>query len=103
MRKPLSLRILAVLVLAWLARPAAPTATAQALEPIAYTVRFPAPDKHVADVEATIPTSGRDAIELMMPVWTPGFYRIENYAAKVEDLSARTPAGKALKVEQPKK
>jgi predicted metalloprotease with PDZ domain len=103
MRKPLLWRVLPVLVLLWLAGPAARPATAQAPEPIAYTVKFPAPDKHVAEVEATVPTGGRDAIDLMMPVWTPGFYRIENYAAKVQELSARTATGKALKVEQPKK
>jgi predicted metalloprotease with PDZ domain len=34
---------------------------------------------------------------------TPGFYRVENYAGQVRDLSARTPNGQALKVEQPRK
>jgi predicted metalloprotease with PDZ domain len=54
-------------------------------------------------VEATIPSKNAQAIELMMPVWTPGFYRVENYAAKVQDLAARTPDGNELKVEQSKK
>jgi predicted metalloprotease with PDZ domain len=103
MRAYLLSRASAMLLLVWLAGPAAPAATAQALEPIAYTVRFPAPDKHLAEVEATVPTGGRASVELMMPVWTPGFYRIENYAGRIQELSARTPDGKALKVDQPKK
>jgi predicted metalloprotease with PDZ domain len=76
---------------------------ARAAEPISYTVRFPAPGQHVAEVEAVYPTEGRSAVELMMPTWTPGFYRVENYAAQIGDLSARAPGGRALPVEQPRK
>ena len=32
---------------------------AQALEPIRYTLRFPAPHTHYVEVEATVPTAGR--------------------------------------------
>ena len=46
-------------------------AHAQALEPIAYVVRIPAPDTHMIEVLATVPTSGRRSIDLMMPVWSP--------------------------------
>src|SRR5262249_31733036 len=59
-------------------------------EPIVYTVRFLAPEKHVAEVEATLSTGSRPSFELMMPVWSPGFYRVEDYAGKVEGLTART-------------
>jgi predicted metalloprotease with PDZ domain len=78
-------------------------AFAQPVEPITYTIKFPAPGQHGAVVEAVYPIEGRAAIELMMPIWTPGFYRVENYAGKVLDLSARTPDGQALRVEQPRK
>jgi predicted metalloprotease with PDZ domain len=101
MRRRGSWSLLFVAIL-WLAGPL-PRLAAQALEPIAYHLKFPAPDKHFADIEASVPTGGRDTIELMMPMWTPGYYRIENYAAKVQGLTAQTPSGKALKVEQPKK
>jgi predicted metalloprotease with PDZ domain len=73
-----------------------------AVEPITYTVRFPAPDEHIATVEASYPTDGRASVELMMPIWTPGFYRVENYAGQVQDLSARTPDRQALAVGQPR-
>jgi predicted metalloprotease with PDZ domain len=75
-------------------------ASAQALEPIAYTIRVPAPESHIAEIEASFPTGRQPSIELMMPVWSPGFYRIENYADKIQDLSARTSDGTALQVEK---
>ena len=39
----------------------------------------------------------------MMPIWSPGFYRVEDYASRVQSLSARTSDGKTLAVEQPQK
>jgi predicted metalloprotease with PDZ domain len=76
---------------------------ASATEPIIYSVKFPAPDTRIAEVEATFPTGRRAAIELMMPVWSPGFYRVEDYASRVQSLSARTTDGKTLSVEQSSK
>jgi predicted metalloprotease with PDZ domain len=73
---------------------------AQAVEPIVYTVRFPAPAEHLAEVEATVPTAHRPAIELMMAVWSPGFYRVEDYAKNVQDLAARAPDQRVLDVKQ---
>src|SRR5574341_127318 len=35
----------------------------------------------------------------MMPVWSPGFYRVEDYAGRVPDLEARGADGTALVVE----
>ena len=78
-------------------------AGAQALAPIVYTVKVPAPDSHAAMVEAVVPSSGQPAVELMMPVWSPGFYRVEDYAKRVEDLTAKAPDGTGLKVEHPVK
>jgi predicted metalloprotease with PDZ domain len=75
-------------------------ACAQALDPIVYTIRIPAPDTHVAEVTATVPTGAQDAIELMMPVWSPGFYRIEDYAGKVQDLEARAVDGTLVDVDR---
>ena len=33
------------------------------------------------------------SIEIMMAVWSPGFYRVEGYADQVENLEARTTDG----------
>src|SRR5262245_940872 len=80
---------------------AAPTRLeAQKLEPIAYTVRIPAPDSHFVEVEAAIPTAKRPSIELMMPIWSPGYYRVEDYAAQVSDVAAKSPDGKTLSIEK---
>src|SRR5262245_3168227 len=80
---------------------AAPTRLeAQKLEPIAYTVRIPAPDSHFVEVEALVPTGGRGSIELMMPIWSPGYYRVEDYAAQVSDVAAKTTDGKTLSIEK---
>lgn len=72
-------------------------------EPIVYTLKVPVPESHVTEVDAEFPTDGRASIELMMPIWSPGFYRVEDYAAKLHDFSAKTPAGEPLAVDQPQK
>lgn len=69
-------------------------------EPIRYTLRFPAPNTHYVEVEASFPTAGQPQIELMMAVWTPGSYLVREYERNVEHVSARTPAGAALGVEK---
>jgi predicted metalloprotease with PDZ domain len=103
MRSRWALGVAEIVMVVGLVGPAPGAGFAQEVEPITYTIKFPVPDKHLALVEAVYPTDGRAAIELMMPIWTPGFYRVENYAGKVLDLSARSPDGQALRVEQPRK
>ena len=73
---------------------------AQALAPIAYTVRISAPDSHFIEIDAVIPTGKRPSIELMMPIWSPGYYRVEDYAAQVSDVVAKTPDGQPLSIEK---
>lgn len=68
------------------------------LEPISYTVRFPAPATHYAEVEVVVPTEGRAEVELMMAVWTPGSYLVREYARHVEAVRAVTPMGVRLAV-----
>jgi predicted metalloprotease with PDZ domain len=61
---------------------------AQALDPIRYTLRFPAPHTHYLEVEAAIPTAGRAEVELYMATWTPGSYLIREYERHVEAVTA---------------
>ncbi len=75
-------------------------AAAQELEPIAYVIRIPAPDTHEIVVQATVPASGRASLDLMMPTWSPGYYRVEDYAANVRDVSAETLDGQPLVIEK---
>jgi predicted metalloprotease with PDZ domain len=75
-------------------------ASAQGLEPITYVVRIPAPETHEIVVEAIVPASGRASLDLMMPTWSPGYYRVEDYAANVRDLRAETRDGQPLVIEK---
>jgi len=100
-KRRFSLRpLIAALTLSGLMCTSTPT---HAAEPIIYTVKFPAPGTRIAEVEAVFPTGKRAAIELMMPIWSPGFYRVEDYASRALSLSARAPDGRALVVEQTQK
>jgi predicted metalloprotease with PDZ domain len=81
----------------------APSAIAQTLEPIRYTVSFPAPHTHYLEVEASYPTEGRASIDLMMAVWTPGSYLIREYERHVEALTAADPARTPLAVQKTRK
>ena len=38
-----------------------------------------------------------------MPIWSPGYYRVEDYAARVQELKARTPDGMELVAEKTEK
>jgi predicted metalloprotease with PDZ domain len=58
------------------------------VDPVCYSLSFPAPHTHYVDVAATIPTGGEPRIELMMPVWTPGSYLIREFSRHVEAVSA---------------
>jgi predicted metalloprotease with PDZ domain len=73
------------------------TVRAQALEPIRYTLRFPAPHTHYVEVEAAIPTAGRADLEVFMATWTPGSYLIREYERHVEAVTA-TAGTRAINV-----
>ncbi len=88
-----------VAILVWLIGLVPSAAAAQALEPIVYTITVPSPDTQVAQVDAIVPTGGRDAIEMMLPIWSPGFYRVEDHASRVLDFSARSLDGTLVDVE----
>ncbi|MEW6284389.1 MAG: hypothetical protein AB1758_37585, partial [Candidatus Eremiobacterota bacterium] len=66
--------------------------------PVRYRVSFPHPSSHYAEVEAVLPTGGRDEVDLMMAVWTPGSYLVREFARHVEAVSAFDPEGRALAV-----
>jgi predicted metalloprotease with PDZ domain len=72
--------------------------TPRGLEPIVYTLRAPAAETQMLDVEARVPTGGQPWIDLMLPVWSPGYYVVQDYAANVQDLNVRAPDGSALDV-----
>jgi hypothetical protein len=82
--------------------PAAGFVHTAAPDPVVYTLRAPAPETNLAEIDARIPTGGRTRVDLMMPVWSPGYYALGDYVANVQGLVARTPAGTVLVTESPK-
>ncbi len=99
---PRHARVLLIIAALGLLAVAPHIALGQALDPIVYTVKVPAPDTHVAEITVTVPTGGRDAIDLMMPIWSPGFYRVEDYAGRVQTFTARALDGTLVDVERPR-
>jgi predicted metalloprotease with PDZ domain len=67
------------------------------LAPLRYTIRFPDPASKVFTIDLVVPTESRETVDLMMPVWSPGFYGRQNYADRVTDFSAGAD-GSALQV-----
>ncbi len=85
-------------MLALLSSAAAAPAGAQRAAPIRYAVSFPDLAAHAAWVRAEFPTGGRPTLELMMAVWSPGYYKVENYAQNVDSVSALGSGGASLAV-----
>src|SRR6187399_125292 len=54
--------------------------SAQKLDPLIYTISFPQPASKTFDVKVEVPTGKRASVDLMMAIWSPGFYGIQNYA-----------------------
>ena len=67
---------------------------------IVYRIRFPAPEAHVAEIEVSVPTEGESEIILLMPVWSPGYYQVQDYAGRVAEISAQSPERAPLPVEK---
>ena len=64
---------------------------------VVYTLEFPEPHTHYFAVSATFPTLGAETLELYMPNWTPGSYKIRDYARHIEDLESSAPIERTSK------
>src|SRR6266446_2706005 len=67
---------------------------------IAYTVSIKNPPSHLYDIEVSIKGIREASVALAMPAWSPGIYRIENYARNVQDFHASNARNQPLKSEQ---
>lgn len=81
----------------------APKVVASSSVAVAYRVTAPRPRDHYVYVEARLPARGRDALTVMLPVWTPGSYLVREYARHVDRLEAFAPDGRALELEKVRK
>lgn len=67
-------------------------------DPVRYTLSFPSPQDHSVQVDAVLPAGGREALELFLPSWVPGYYKIQDYARHVGAVRALAPDGSELPV-----
>lgn len=65
---------------------------------IAYTVSMPKPRTHLFEVTARLQyrSAAPAAVELVVPVWTPGSYLVREFARHVQDFAAVDGSGRAL-------
>src|SRR5262249_11505677 len=57
---------------------------------VAYTVTIKNPASHLYDVQMSIKGIRETSLSISMPAWSPGIYRIENYARNIQDFRAST-------------
>jgi len=67
---------------------------------VAYTVTIKNPASHLYDVQMSIKGIRETSVSISMPAWSPGIYRIENYARNVQDFRASNIRNQPLKWEQ---
>jgi predicted metalloprotease with PDZ domain len=63
---------------------------------IQYSLSFPEPQTHYIEVSLTISGHKNKALDLKMPVWTPGSYLVREFSRHVESLSSSN--GKTAKL-----
>ena len=61
---------------------------------VQYTLSFPAPQTHYAEVEMKVYDWKGGAMDLRMPVWAPGSYLVREFSRYLENFLLRMlPAG----------
>jgi predicted metalloprotease with PDZ domain len=68
--------------------------------PVAFTVSTPDPASHLFHVRLRCDVAPADAVEFRMPVWTPGYYGVFDFAGNVRNLTASDGNGRALAAEK---
>jgi predicted metalloprotease with PDZ domain len=63
---------------------------------IRYTLSMPRPNSHLFHVTIDVKGAPGDAVDFVMPVWTPGSYKVRDYAKNVQDFSAGKRAWKKV-------
>jgi predicted metalloprotease with PDZ domain len=84
----------------FLASPAhAGRASRKAQPEVLFTVSMPKPHTHLLDVELRVrrqASEAADAVDLVMPVWTPGAYVVREFARNVQEFRASNAQGQEL-------
>src|SRR5439155_21123702 len=67
---------------------------------IDYVLTIKNPMSHLYDVEIQIKGIREGSVSVSIPAWSPGIYRIENYARNIEDFRATNTRNQPLKWEK---
>ncbi|MBN2180808.1 MAG: M61 family metallopeptidase [Sedimentisphaerales bacterium] len=67
---------------------------------MSFTVSMSEPNSHLYHVEFCCEGIKTDTIDFKMPAWTPGYYRVLNFAKNVREFSAADGSGKTLEWEK---
>lgn len=74
---------------------------ARAQAPIAYSLAFPAPEHHFAQIEATFPGVPSGPLQLRMSRSSPGRYALHEYSKNVFDVRVFDGAGREVAFSRP--
>ena len=96
MKSATPVRALIAMSLAGLAVTAAGAATEASAQTITYTVTVSRPQLHLFEVEMQVSGASRQALDVSMPVWTPGSYLVREYERHVIRFAASDDAGQPL-------
>ncbi len=71
-----------------------------AIVPLEYTLSMEKPHTHYFNVNMTVRGIRKDYVDIAMPVWAPGSYKVREFAKNVENFAARDVAGALLRTEK---
>ena len=77
-----------------------PADAAEQSSPIEFTVSMERPSSHYLHVEMRCDRLSGETLDLKLPVWSPGYYWIMDYARNVSGFRALDATGKALSWEK---
>lgn len=70
------------------------------MNPISYHLSIASISEHLLNIEMIIPANQEKSLTLSLPSWIPGSYMVRDFARNLHSLSALTPDGNPLTVEQ---
>jgi predicted metalloprotease with PDZ domain len=70
---------------------------------VRYAISVERPTEHVVKVKATYGALREGPLDLVLPVWSPGSYKVRDYSKHVQDLVARDERGRRLEVRKTRK
>lgn len=66
-------------------------------DPVAFTVSVPEPRRHLLEVRMEVPDlEDRSQVDLGLPVWSPGSYKVREYSRHLQNFAAEGPRGEDL-------